>query len=508
MEDPVDNVEEAVAVPVIQEDSQAEEASIQPVAPEPLDAALNISQSKAVPVTSAPAVDYSGKFASSKASLQQTPVYDHLSHLIMKILQVKPADPYRDFEALSHVVKKERDFAGSETVQPQANTQALHSAEQTLQVVRDSHSVTAESPDFLALASLFSQAGINISQEETYRLMQGLKRIEQIFECKSVRLFGKVMGTTADYYVVESERTSTDSAETVGPVEMEQGVGCNKYVYFVSTNGLDGWRRLPDAQPIYIQLSRRIRKLLTGDLDRAIVSQPPFAGTEADYLRALIARIGAATVVSPGGYYRFDEDEADDAGAPLVLNTDFEWPNEETLSSLENWTHHIPYILPQGRTVYVKPADVNGKKQTADDDDQEQEEEEDTAVETGPPLLSPLSEDASLKDRVPAWTIKHSFQHLQPKQSAIVLRNNLWPGAVTVGFNDKFANIYIGWGVKDLQEQFIPEPIGTMQREYQQPTDDDTPPNIEQDEQDPPPPEQEEKADDQGEPEDGEAEDE
>jgi len=40
-----------------------------------------------------------------------------------------------------------------------------------------------------------------------------------------------------------------------------------------------------------------------------VVSYPPFPGNEANYLRALIARISAATHISPQGYYIFEEDE-------------------------------------------------------------------------------------------------------------------------------------------------------------------------------------------------------
>jgi hypothetical protein len=40
-----------------------------------------------------------------------------------------------------------------------------------------------------------------------------------------------------------------------------------------------------------------------------ILSFPPFNGTEANYLRAQIARISAGTHISPAGFYKFDEDE-------------------------------------------------------------------------------------------------------------------------------------------------------------------------------------------------------
>lgn len=40
-----------------------------------------------------------------------------------------------------------------------------------------------------------------------------------------------------------------------------------------------------------------------------VVSYPPFPGSEMNYLRAMIARISAATHISPQGYYVFEEDE-------------------------------------------------------------------------------------------------------------------------------------------------------------------------------------------------------
>ena len=251
---------------------------------------------------------------------------------------------------------------------------------------------------------------------------------------------------------------------------MEQGVGVNKYIYFVSNNGLDGWRKLPDAQPLFIQKSRKMRKLLSGNLDKKIVSQPVFDGSEADYLRAIIARVAAASVISPNGYYKFD-DEADGA---VVLNTDFEWPSVEALLHLDSWVHHIPYILPQGRTTYTKARKLDAKDQAAEseaakDDEEKKEEEEgdeDPNVETGPPLLAPVSEDKiGTTDNV-CWTIKSSYINVQLKYNAVILRNNLWHGAITVGYRDRFANLYLGWGLQDTNEEFIAESLPKVQTEF------------------------------------------
>ena len=47
-------------------------------------------------------------------------------------------------------------------------------------------------------------------------------------------------------------------------------------------------------------------------MNQQIVSHPPFPGLEKNYLRAQVARISAATTVSPIGYFRFDDNEEEE----------------------------------------------------------------------------------------------------------------------------------------------------------------------------------------------------
>jgi radial spoke head protein 4/6 len=58
--------------------------------------------------------------------------------------------------------------------------------------------------------------------------------------------------------------------------------------------------------------ARKVKKFFTGRLDAYIVAYPPFPGNESNYLRAQIARISAGTLVSPIGFYRFDEENEGD----------------------------------------------------------------------------------------------------------------------------------------------------------------------------------------------------
>lgn len=63
--------------------------------------------------------------------------------------------------------------------------------------------------------------------------------------------------------------------------------------------------------------------------------------------------------------------------------------------------------------------------------------------ETGPPLLTPLSEDASL-EAVPPWSVRIS-SNLTQDYAIVSVRSNLWPGAYCFTTQGKlFQNIYFG----------------------------------------------------------------
>lgn len=105
------------------------------------------------------------------------------------------------------------------------------------------------------------------------------------------------------------------------PIEIpseEIGHGGNRYVYFVCRHLSDGeWVELPPITPHQINVSRRMMKYLTGNLDAEISSYPAFPGTERNYLRALIARISAGTHVAPRNFFKLgassgDESEVED----------------------------------------------------------------------------------------------------------------------------------------------------------------------------------------------------
>jgi len=153
---------------------------------------------------------------------------------------------------------------------------------------------------------------------------------------------------------------------------------------------------LPNVTPAQITVARQIKKFFTGRLNAPVVSYPPFPGSEAEYLRAQIARISAGTQISPIGYYTFDEDgdEDEEARANFIVNEDFEPKTRQELAdgSLAGWAHHVQALLPQGRAKWVNP---DPPKETEDDEDDEPKEER-VEPEVGPPLLHPIQNDDRL----------------------------------------------------------------------------------------------------------------
>ncbi|CAH0550690.1 unnamed protein product [Brassicogethes aeneus] len=264
------------------------------------------------------------------------------------------------------------------------------------------------------------------------------------------------------------------------------GVGINKKVYFCCNEIGDDWIELPDITPKHIRIARQIYKSFSGFLDREVLTYPEFPGLEKDYLRAQIARISAGTDISPLGFYTFspggegegeeeEEEEAEEGGdqqkTTYSENPKYDPPPLKDLldMSVSFWVHHTLYILPQGRTSWWNPNPLPEQGEEMDEEMGEGEEEKEKPIgpepETGPPLLTPCSEDATL-EAVPAWSIRCSSKIAEEYAIAIV-RSNLWPGGYTFTTQGKlWQNIYLGFGLKYLEHNFSPTPLPPVQQDY------------------------------------------
>lgn len=467
------------------------------------------------------------EFKNAKAFLQTAStdsgynVYDHLAKCLTKILDERPENVYDIFEDISQDTKRSKFTSQVDTVQDRIDPStevALAQVQRKLFAKGDGDEGEAEPeedvetplPNLMELCFFFEQAGVGLNREEVIRIWLALKNLVDTHNLQHVRFWGKIFGTEQNYYVAEveyregeedqeeeegddedaheEETTEKEDAEE-GEEEAEEDdtpkpdfkpppvvpreenrTGPNKKVYFVCNDPGKLWSKLPPVTPAQIVTSRQIKKFLTGRLDAPVVSYPPFPGNESNYLRAQIARISAGTHISPLGFYQFDEEEEEEEESEgrdnFVENLDFEpLPVRELCDpSLSNWVHHVQHILPQGRCVWWNPVQKNEDEFEDEEEEEEREEPDEPEPETGPPLLTPLSEDAEIGN-MPPWTPKFS-SNLIPQFSIACMHSNLWPGAHAFATGKKFENIYVGSGHKYSQDNYSPTPVPQTQDEF------------------------------------------
>lgn len=159
------------------------------------------------------------------------------------------------------------------------------------------------------------------------------------------------------------------------------------------------------------------------------------------------------------------------------MNLEFEAQSPEELLQPSTWVHHQAFVLPQGRTSWINPASLQGSgankngdggddegDNDGDNDGADKEDNEDGASgdsaqqepETGPVLLTSIEQDEELEQGVPAWSIRLASSRLPSKFAPVFARSNRWPGAVAVTYQKKFANVYVGDGIKYEPKWHLP----------------------------------------------------
>lgn len=404
--------------------------------------------------------------------------------------------------------------------------------------------------DFMHLQFYWNFAGIGFPQDEVYLLALSMKKLEEKEFISDIRFWGHFYGLRKNYYVVEADLTIAGIANKIQQKETESqineivdsfinlqsdskithqdmrlsdyrletvplpmtvrpkvfeikseeiGSGLNSQIYFVCNQVGDEWSELPSVTPQQIIVSRQIRKFLTGNLNKEIISVPNFPGKEKHYLRSLIARITAGTFVSPIDYYQFEsnteekvdeesnneeEEEEEIEIVPKDLNnlrknSSYNPNTTKDLLNLASWVHNKPFISNQGKTTAFIP-DEHLEVKSLNEDNQEEEEEEiksnssidsklkqifvESKIETGKALLSPCSNDQCSED-IPPWTTRLTSIGNE-KNGMVLLRSNLWPGSFTISSGKIMSNIYIGWGHKFSSRDYAPPALPPMQNEF------------------------------------------
>jgi radial spoke head protein 4/6 len=215
-------------------------------------------------------------------------------------------------------------------------------------------------PDLLEDAEIYQWAGIGFGQQELYRLQKSLKKLAGDSGAAKLKFWGKIRGTDNDYYVAEGEVEAgeEEGGEERAPDFEAKGSGINKMTYWVSHSSLDKWVMLPDISPADMGASRRIKILITGDLERQIYADPYFfkaKKTEKFYLRAQIARIVHSTSLCPKGLFRLQEESTKEIEENAPEEGEIVLPSTKAMADPGMWVHHNVNILLNNRTGHLDP---------------------------------------------------------------------------------------------------------------------------------------------------------
>ena len=289
-------------------------------------------------------------------------------------------------------------------------------------------------------------------------MFASIHKLQQSKKLSSARLFGKILGTAKDYYVVEAkyvdepERPEPEEGAPPPPVPLEaSGEGCNTFTYFVTNDPSQEWTELPQVKPDHISAALLIRKLFTGDLQADVRAYPPFPGKEAEYLRAQIARIWTASTLCPKDKFTLDPEDPGELPFGVKPNDDYLPPPSSAMLQADHWCKSNASVLAIGRcTNPPKEEEEEGEEGAAKHKEPEPEKET--------PALTPASEDE--------WSMQ-LFSRLGAGSAVAVARSLRWPGAFSAAVvkEDKYSNLYIGYGHEALGAPFRPQAPPTIESE-------------------------------------------
>ena len=424
---------------------------------------------------------------------QGVSVYSHLTDVLATMLDenVQPADALDAFESISKSVKAKAFTAASATAPPaptsapdaDATSAWQQGASELLKPARGEDEEIDEEAGEIGdrdvgnlpmQMELMAWAGVGISAEDAYRVHLSIIKLANGTGLSSARFFGKILGTGADYYVVEAKLDDDGEGpdEPADPPEVpaeERGTGCNACVYFVTNDPAAPWVQLPDVTPAQLSAAASIRKYVTGDLAAPVRAYPVFPGAEKEYVRALIARVTHATILCPADKFKLEGDDGETKTVVEVDREDEEAPPPLPPAAMvkhASWVKYYMGILKIGRTTNL---------------DREMEEDDDgNEVPVGP---EPEPELQALAPIEPAeWSVT-----MVPRLGGApvaVARSLRWAGAYAacITKEEVFVNMYFGYGHDALDGPFMPAPPPPIMQDPDDLTEEDDPPLEEENE--------------------------
>ena len=412
-----------------------------------------------------------------------TNLFEHLNKMYQVKKEMNDDIKYSDlFEDISIRIKKEGFYGKDTPVSPQMPPD--QKIKDLLSPLSRAEGEGAEKvpvtsvnfvPDYVDLFNKFSYCGISLGTKESLLLTNSLRNLSSTLSAGSVSFFGKIYGTKKDYYVAEGiDIDPPADANYENDMEKRKEDGFNRNVFFVTNDLCEKWVELPDVKPKQIILSRKIKYIFTGDLNRKIHSNPDFHGEEKHLLRCMLGRIyhGAKLVPSINHY------TVEDQESPFKMLTPAEKPKKftnEILCDLNYWIHYPPGVLKCGRVSHIIDDAPEGV---------EPEEYKKRIIEKDPfdKRLEPVANDKKIKIGIlgsedylymTPWRIEQQYEdnvyinpyiklldETQPdfdpneqkenkmNYSCIALKSLRWPGAINIYSNKESYFFYFGYGMK------------------------------------------------------------
>ncbi len=388
---------------------------------------------------------------------------EHLKELVKELITLHKEDGYENFEEISMFIREKNTKL--DTFQYKLPSKVVKKSFQhtpleekilmdfSLKKKNLAKTIPNYMEDVLQQSKLFEWGGISFSDEEWYKIRMAMKKILIENDCEFLRFFGKIYGINSDYYIIQGLLKTYPMKNPQVHVESRGNEGINRFTFWVSNSILESWYELPDITHEQIVTSRRFKYHLTGDLNSKVKSFVSFPGKEMHLLKCQIVRILHSSCIVPKGYYKISENFKEQLeGKVTEIDEEFKSPTFEEMKGPEgeSWVHEHAYIYPSGKVI-------------------------DPSVEAQVDRLKGINEDEGYKVKegegenineidLKYWKVKvvgdqimHNRANGDPITHAVILVKNLrWPGTLTVWKEERFANIYVGYGIKSIGENYYP----------------------------------------------------
>ena len=424
----------------------------------------------------------------------------HIRELIKEICTLHKNDGYDKFEDISMFVREKNtrlNFQFKNQIDNvKRNFQLTPLEEKVLtdfanNKPKKARLVTNFMDDIMSQAKLFEWGGVSFSEEEWFKIQMAMKKLMLKNDCEYIRFFGKIFGIKSDYYIIQGIQKRYSMKNPLVHIESRGNEGINRYTFWVSNSILESWYELPDITPQQLVASRQFKYHFTGDLNSKVKSFRTFPGKEMHLLKCQIVRILHSSCIVPKGYLKVSENFKEQLeGKVTEFDEEYKSPTFEEMKSpeVENWIHEHAYIFPNGKVI-------------------------DPSIETQVDRMRGIAEDEGYKVKegegenineidMKYWKVKvvgdqmiHNRANGEPITHAVVLvRNTRWPGTLCVWKEEKFANTYVGFGIKAIDSPYTPTQFGTVDKDPND-TVEHAEPNPDKE---PPPPEEEKKEGEEG----------